>query len=249
MTSFEQAAEDALPVLGPGGLRAVAERLAAGWPAAAIVGETSPERSQAVRSVLDAVEASGVAVGESASFLRGLAAGYARHAAAVTVETVWSGPTSHTVPVRATAQALVDVVNEASGELLLMTYSAKPHQALRTALFAAVARGVDIVVVVETLQGAGSALSGAEPAAAFASLPGLELWKWPLDRRAEPGSKMHAKLAVADRRTLLVSSANLTQSGVVKNIESGVLVRGGMAPARAAEHIAELRSAQVLTRL
>lgn len=60
---------------------------------------------------------------------------------------------------------------------------------------------------------------------------------------------MHAKLAVADRRTLLVSSANLTQSGVVKNIESGVLVRGGMAPARAAEHIAELRSAQVLTRL
>lgn len=159
MTSFEQAAEDALPVLGPGGLRAVAERLAAGWPAAAIVGETSPGRSQAVRSVLDAVEASGVAVGESASFLRGLAAGYARHAAAVTVETVWSGPTSHTVPVRATAQALVDVVNEASGELLLMTYSAKPHQALRTALFAAVARGVDIVVVVETLQGAGSALS------------------------------------------------------------------------------------------
>lgn len=249
MTSFEQAAEDALPVLGPGGLRAVAERLAAGWPAAAIVGETSPGRSQAVRSVLDAVEASGVAVGESASFLRGLAAGYARHAAAVTVETVWSGPTSHTVPVRATAQALVDVVNEASGELLLMTYSAKPHQALRTALFAAVARGVDIVVVVETLQGAGSALSGAEPAAAFVSLPGLELWKWPLDRRAEPGSKMHAKLAVADRRTLLVSSANLTQSGVVKNIESGVLVRGGMAPARAAEHIAELRSAQVLTRL
>jgi phosphatidylserine/phosphatidylglycerophosphate/cardiolipin synthase-like enzyme len=60
---------------------------------------------------------------------------------------------------------------------------------------------------------------------------------------------MHAKLAVADRRTLLVSSANLTQSGIGKNIEAGLLVRGGIAPQRAAEHIAELKARGVLTRL
>ncbi len=249
MTGVERAAEDALPVLGPGGLRAVAERLVAGWPTAAIVGEAEPGRADSVRRLLEAVEASGCPVGEVVSFLRGLAAGYARHAATVTVETVWSGPSSHAVPVRATSQALVDVVNEASGELLLMTYSAKPYQALRQALIAAVDRGVDIVVVVETLQGAGSALSGAEPAAAFASIPGLTLWQWPPGRRAEPGSKMHAKLAVADRRTLLVSSANLTQSGGAKNIEAGVLIHGGTAPQRAAEHIVALQSHGVLAPL
>jgi phosphatidylserine/phosphatidylglycerophosphate/cardiolipin synthase-like enzyme len=90
---------------------------------------------------------------------------------------------------------------------------------------------------------------GPEPAAAFGSVAGIELWYWPVTQRTESGSKLHAKLAVADRRVLLVSSANLTQSGVGKNIEAGLLVRGGSAPQRAAEHIAELQSRGVLARL
>lgn len=60
---------------------------------------------------------------------------------------------------------------------------------------------------------------------------------------------MHAKLAVADRQLLFVSSANLTQSGVAKNLEAGLLVRGGTAPQRAAEHIAELKATGVLVPL
>jgi phosphatidylserine/phosphatidylglycerophosphate/cardiolipin synthase-like enzyme len=104
------------------------------------------------------------------------------------------------------------------------------------ALTDARARGVAVSIVVETLQGAGGAPTGAEPAAAFRNIPGIELWHWPPRARAEPGAKMHAKIAVADRRALLVSSANLTQSGVATNIEAGVLVRGGHAPSRAAEH-------------
>jgi len=51
---------------------------------------------------------------------------------------------------------------------------------------------------------------------------------------------MHAKITVADRSVLLVSSANLTQSGVDTNIEAGLLVHGGAAPLRAAEHLARL---------
>lgn len=92
-------------------------------------------------------------------------------------------------------------------------------------------------------------MRGAEPAAAFAGLPGVRLWHWPAERRTEDYAKMHAKIAVADRRLLLVSSANLTQSGVNRNIEAGLLVRGGTAPQRAAEHIAELQGRGVLTRL
>ena len=60
---------------------------------------------------------------------------------------------------------------------------------------------------------------------------------------------MHAKLAVADSKVLLVSSANLTQSGIGKNIEAGLLVRGGTAPARAAEHIRAFQSSGALERL
>ncbi|MCP9966609.1 phospholipase D-like domain-containing protein [Actinomadura madurae] len=60
---------------------------------------------------------------------------------------------------------------------------------------------------------------------------------------------MHAKIAVADRRELFVSSANLTQSGVNSNIEAGLLIRGGTAPERAAEHFDALRAAGILERL
>jgi Phosphatidylserine/phosphatidylglycerophosphate/cardiolipin synthases and related enzymes len=148
----------------------------------------------------------------------------------VRVESVWSGPATHQVPVRATAQVLVELADEATSELLLMTYSAKPYPPILLALTAAVTRGVAVSVVVETLSGAGGALAGAEPAAAFTSVSGVQLWHWPAGQRPEAGAKMHAKLAVADRRTLLVSSANLTQSGVGKNIEAGLLIRGGTAP-------------------
>ncbi|QBI53663.1 hypothetical protein EKD16_09345 [Streptomonospora litoralis] len=130
-----------------------------------------------------------------------------------------------------------------------MTYSARPHARIREALAGAAARGVRVDVVVETLQGAGGAIGGAEPAAAFSGLDGVALWHWPAGLREQQTAKAHAKLAAADRRVLLVSSANLTQSGVSDNIEAGLLVRGGEAPRRIAEHVAELRTRGVLAPL
>jgi phosphatidylserine/phosphatidylglycerophosphate/cardiolipin synthase-like enzyme len=249
MSAFEAAATAVAPTLGAAGLRALADRISAGWPEDAVLSGMGRDLGEAARSVLRVLELDGTPPAQTAAFLRGLAAGCALQTTAVGVETVWSGPSSHSVPVRATAQALIQVVTEATSELLLMTYSAKRHDPLREALASAIARRVQVTVVVETLQGAGSALAGAEPAAAFAGIGGLQLWHWPVERRAESSSKLHAKLAVADRRVLLVSSANLTQSGVEKNIEAGVLIRGGSAPARAAEHIVELKSKGVLARL
>ena len=67
----------------------------------------------------------------------------------------------------------------------------------------------------------------AEPYRAFTGIGGISLYHWPPSRRAEPAAKMHAKLAVADRRVLVITSANLTASGVTSNIEEGVLIRGG----------------------
>jgi phosphatidylserine/phosphatidylglycerophosphate/cardiolipin synthase-like enzyme len=60
---------------------------------------------------------------------------------------------------------------------------------------------------------------------------------------------MHAKLAIADRRELLVSSANLTASGAVNSIEAGLLVRGSTAAVRAAEHIDGLIASGLLVPL
>ncbi len=240
--ALEKAGGDLVRRLGPSALRTVVDHACDAWPREAILRVTP-----GAEALLDAL----AAVDRSAglTYLTGLAAGYSQRAAEVSVETVWSGPGSHHVPVRASAAVLADIVRDVRRELVLMTYSARPHQPLSDALGAAISRGVAVTVVVETLQGAGSALSGDEPYQAFAGIPGIELWHWPTSQRTESGAKMHAKLAVADRRVLLVTSANLTQSGVTKNIEAGLLIRGGTVPVRAAEHIDALRSAGILTRL
>lgn len=249
MSTFEQAVTEAAPTLGAASLRTIADRVGNSWPHNAVVSGLGTSVAEAAQPIVEALAHDPPGRAEAAGFVRGVAAGYAQHAASISVETVWSGPSSHSVPVRATAQALTQVVSEATSELLLMTYSAQPYEPLRAALESAVARGVSVTVVVETLQGAGNALAGSEPAAAFASITGVQLWHWPVAERAERHSRMHAKLAVADRRVLLVSSANLTASGVGKNIEAGMLIRGGSAPARAAEHIVELKTTGVLDRL
>ncbi len=171
MNGFEKAAVDAAPRLGAAILRNLADRIAEGWPDHAILGTGSQRFGEAARPLLVARKESSVPDTEAGAFLRGIAAAQEQLATSVTVETVWSGPSSHAVPVRATAQALIEVIAEAKHKLLLMTYSAKPHEDIHAALTSAVARGVAVTVVVETLQGAGSALAGAEPAAAFSSIP------------------------------------------------------------------------------
>lgn len=250
MTGFDAAAAAFAERHGPARLRTLATSIDAGQRPAAVVAGQPADVAAHARALLDAWRSDGgLDRCGAAAYLRGVADGYEHRAANLSVEAVWSGPSSHAVPVRATAQVLIDVVGEATRELTLVTYSAKPYQPLLDALTDAAGRGVHISIVVETLQGAGNALAGTEPAAAFAGVPKVELWHWPTTEREEPSAKMHAKLAVADQRVLLVSSANLTQSGVAKNIEAGLLVRGGAAPRRATEHLAELRASATLTRL
>lgn len=246
---FVSAALGALGVLGPRGLGFVGADLLAGKDLEAMLDEIPlPELADAAESVLDALKAGNLRHDVAGAYLSGLAEGHRAAATAPHAEVVWSGPSTARVPVRATARVLLDVVNGARSELLLMTYSAKPYEPLIDALAAAGTRGVRISAVVETLQGAGSAIQGAEPAAAYAGISGIELWHWPLAQRMEAGAKMHAKLAVADESVLFTTSANLTESGIARNIESGVLVQGGAVPRRAAEHIRGLQTAGILCR-
>ena len=141
--ALEKAGADLLRRLGPSALRTVLDHALDRWPRDAILRATP-----GAETLLDALE--GVDRSAGLPYLTGLAAGYAQRAGEVSVETVWSGPASHHVPVRATAAVLADIVREARYELLLMTYSAKPHQPLRDALSAAVSRGAAVSVVVET---------------------------------------------------------------------------------------------------
>ncbi|MFI6581746.1 DISARM system phospholipase D-like protein DrmC [Embleya sp. NPDC050493] len=200
-----------------------------------------PAALEPLTAFLDARDRAGVPDREAAAYVRGYIAGWTRRRDAVSVQTVWSGPPTAEVPVRATAQVLVEVVREAAQEFVAMTYSARVYAPLVSAMRAAVARGVRVDVVVETRAGAGGLLSGPEPARAFAGVPGVRIWHWPTEQRSAPGARQHAKVAVADGRVLFLGSANLTASGASRNIEAGLIVRGGTAPQRAVEHIRELQ--------
>lgn len=244
---FEAAAEAAVLALGLSRAKDLAGLLARGrsreW---ALTELATPGIGEAVEKLYDVLQTEAIPAAEAAAYVRGYAAAMLRARNAVQVRTVWSGPSTPAVPVRATAQVLVEVINEARVELLAMTYAARPYPALTRALTEAAARGVKTHVVVETLAGARGLLSGQEPADAFASVPGVRLWYWERDSAGHAHSRQHAKLAVADRRMLFLGSANLTESAARRNIEAGVLVNGGEAPRRAAEHIVELQRLGVL---
>jgi phosphatidylserine/phosphatidylglycerophosphate/cardiolipin synthase-like enzyme len=249
MTAVAAAVAAAIQKIGTGGVENLAAALADGSPRTTVpAASAAPGFAATAHHVLNAQLDDGVSDVELVAYLRGVAAGYRQRTDALQVQMVWTGPSSHRVPLRATAQVLIDLVAGAHSQLLLMTYSAAPYPPLITGLGAAIERDVSVDIVVETLQGAGSALSGAEPAAAFAGVTGAHLWQWaPTARPA--GARMHAKIAVADRMALLVSSANLTSSGIDKNIEAGILVHGGTAPVRVVEHFIELTATGVLIRL
>ncbi|MGW3389375.1 DISARM system phospholipase D-like protein DrmC [Streptomyces cinereoruber] len=245
--AFEGAAEAAIAVLGLSRSKDLAGLLAQRRTRERILTELgTPGAGEALAALHDAMESESVSAFEAAAYVRGYVAARRQARDTVRVRTVWSGPSTPAVPVRATAQVLVEVINEAQHELLAMTYAARPYPALTKALTEAADRGVRTHVVVETLAGAGGLLSGREPAEAFAAVPGLLLWVWARGPAERGRSRQHAKLAVADRRTLLLGSANLTESAARRNIEAGVLVTGGEAPRRTAEHIVELQRLGIL---
>lgn len=246
---FIRAAQAALPVLGPRALAQIGSDIAEGVSPDGILADFPlPEHADAAAVILEEVEDGALSWDAAGSYLIGLADGYEAAHGQQQVDLVWSGPATNRVPMRSTSQVVLDVIKGARRELLLMTYSAKPHRQLLGALRAAIGRGVKVEIVVETLAGAGSALQGADPALAFAELEGVALWHWPLDQRTDTGAKMHAKLIAADAKVLFTSSANLTASGIGRNIEAGLLVTGGTEPRRAAEHVRELQTRGVIAR-
>lgn len=247
---FEAAAATAVATLGSARTKDLAGLLARGRGLEhVLLALQDSTATEAVTALYAAAERERVPHPEAAAYLRGYVAGAPRTPDETEVRTFWSGPATPAVPARAAARVLMQVVTEARTELLAMTYSARAYAPLVTALREALGRGVDVHVVVETLEGAAGLLGGREPARAFTSIPDVKLWHWPPAHRPDRRGLQHAKLAVADGTLLWLGSANLTESGVRRNLEAGLLVRGGPAPRRVAEHVRDLQRRGILERL
>lgn len=163
------------------------------------------------------------------------------------LDLVATGPSSPFVSIRHTRAVLLELIDRAHRELILVSYAAYKVPALVEALGRARGRSVVVRLILESTADSAGALThdGAE---AFKALKeSIEIYVWPLEKRPA-GSRLHAKVAVADGELAFVTSANFTGHALDQNLEVGVLVTGGQTPRRLKEHFQALIAGGTLAR-
>jgi phosphatidylserine/phosphatidylglycerophosphate/cardiolipin synthase-like enzyme len=178
----------------------------------------------------------------------GVAIAAAAHAHALArrssdIELVVSGPTTEVIHARRTEQVLLQMIDGATREILLITFALQMHDELRQALVGALGRNVAITVVAE--DPADHPAFRGHPQEALHGL-GVRRLRWPQGERARQGVSLHAKVVVADRAVALITSANLTEYAASDNLEAGALIHGTDTAQRLVEHIDELERRGIL---
>ncbi len=79
--------------------------------------------------------------------------------------------------------------------------------------------------------------------------PSAKMYCWREKSNDYAGGKVHAKVAVADERTSFISSANLTGYAMEKNMEAGVLIRGGAISKTLHKHLDALATTKKIQRV
>jgi len=169
-------------------------------------------------------------------------------------EMVWTGPASSAPPFRRTDQALLQVIERASAELLVVAFAVYRVPLVAAALYDALMRGVRVRLVIETVDdGDGKVTFDGTKALRRDVLERAEIYVWPRVQRPADGQgrhgSLHVKCALADSEELLVSSANLTAYALILNMELGVLVRGGSLPQQVHNHFDRLIQNGILVRI
>lgn len=161
------------------------------------------------------------------------------------LELVWTGPDSRVIPLRRTDQALLQLIDGAQERLHIVSFAVYKVKAIGQAIVDAVQRDVAVSIYLETPDASQGRI-------AFDTIGALgeevvqcvQLYVWPLEERLRTDDgrhgSLHAKVAVADGETMLISSANLTEYAMTLNMELGLLVHGGPLPGQVETHLRRL---------
>jgi cardiolipin synthase A/B len=160
-------------------------------------------------------------------------------AATASVDVVVTGPDSPAAPVRLTSEVVRQLISGALHRVTLVSYAAYQMPSIIAALDDAVSRGVRVDLILESPEH----LDGGGGAAAYAK---YRVYHWPADQRDPPEAKLHAKAVIVDSRDVLLTSANMTNAAYDKNIELGLLCRGGGTAGRVQKHFDALIARGVL---
>lgn len=161
--------------------------------------------------------------------------------AAESIDLVWTGPKSGLIPTRNTEQVIREVIDQASVNLFIVSYVFYNAKSIVAGLNDATDRGVSVRILLESSTEHGGAVTGDGLQAMHLAVPKADLFIWSPMQKAESAGSMsaavHAKCAVADHRIAFITSANLTSAAMERNMELGVLVRGGTTPHRLHSHL------------
>ena len=230
--------------------------------ASALRGLTSPDEAPSANTFAD-TPAARAAVGrvlaawgqaqksgdEVAGMLVGASEAQLRVERELSVELVWTGPTTRFVPTRRTEQVLLDLIASATKDFFLVSFVAYDVPSVVTALNDAASRGVRLRILLEASTSHGGTLNYDPAATMRLRVPSAELFTWRDKPEPFVDGKVHAKVAVVDGARAFITSANLTGHALERNMEAGVLIKGGPVPRGLSEHLEALVNVRVLQKI
>jgi phosphatidylserine/phosphatidylglycerophosphate/cardiolipin synthase-like enzyme len=150
---------------------------------------------------------------------------------------VWTGPDQKGPATRDTGVVARELLGQAEHSLLITTFSISRDATTFVPVSEAMQRNPNLdVTLVLNVEMSRQCLYGERAVAAFAQEFWSAKWPWPqkpkvyFDPRGTSENPMdralqHSKCIVADMDRVLITSANYTESGQLRNIELGVLIR------------------------
>lgn len=191
-----------------------------------------------------------ISPGELSAMFRASSATASLAAGASSVELVWTGPDTGMVPIRHTSQVLTGLIDEARERLFLVSFVVYHVASVVDALRQAITRGVRVQVLLERSREHGGNVTVDSIAMLRHNLPRAQLYEWDKTMTdAFPTASVHAKCAVADGAVAFVTSANLSDAAMERNMELGVLLRGGRVPRLLDQHLTALIATKHLREL
>jgi cardiolipin synthase len=162
------------------------------------------------------------------------------------VELVWTGPDTTLVPSRDTRQVIEQVIGSAQKSLFLVSYVLYRVDGVLDSLAEAISRGIEVSVLLESPESSGGNVSQDGLSELKRAVPQAKIYVWnPSDR--EVRASVHAKCVVADDTLAFITSANLTSAALDRNMELGVLFRGGPTPKTLKAHLNALVTTKVVS--
>lgn len=146
------------------------------------------------------------------------------------IELVWTAPENSGLPVRQTAQVLLELINNTKKDLIIISFAVYKIPEIQSALMEALKRGINLTLIVETPEsGAGKIPFGIKNALNSQILNQAQIYIWSTSQRPinsqENYGLLHIKAVISDQKILFVSSANLTEYALNFNLEMGVIIK------------------------